>query len=182
MQGVIYDAMKDYIVATMGRPVWEQVLARLGRPPTHEYQLDLAYSDAELGLLAAHAAQIDGRPLNDVLEGFGEAIVPMMFTYYGFLADPRWSYVDFLLNMEPLLHAAMHLHTPGALPTKIHAVRTGPELVTIVYTSPLHACAAVRGIIRGAAVKYGTEVVVTDDKCVVRGDPECVITVHSASY
>jgi hypothetical protein len=120
MQGVIYDAMKDYIVGTMGQPVWEQVLARTGRPPSHEYQLEQVYPDAELGLLAGHAAQLSGQPVNDVLEGFGEAIVPMMFTYYGFLADPRWSYVDFLLNMEPLLHAALRLHTPGALPAKIH--------------------------------------------------------------
>jgi hypothetical protein len=157
------------------------VLARTGRPPSHEYQLEQVYPDAELGLLAGHAAQLSGQPVNDVLEGFGEAIVPMMFTYYGFLADPRWSYVDFLLNMEPLLHAALRLHTPGALPAKIHAdaVRSGPELVTIVYDSPLRACAAVRGIIRGAAVKYGTEVVIADEKCVLRGDAECVITVRS---
>jgi hypothetical protein len=182
MQGVIYDAMKDYIVATMGRPVWEQVLHRVGRPPTHEYNLDQVYPDAEMGLLAAHAAQLSGRPTNDLLEGFGEALVPMMFTYYGFLADPRWSYVDFLMNMEPLLHAALHLHTPGALPTKVHAVRDGPELVTIVYESPLRACAAVRGVIRGAAARYGTEVEIADEKCVLRGDPECVMTVRSSEY
>jgi len=182
MQGVIYDAMKDYIVSTMGEPVWAQVLAQTGRPPNHEYQLDQAYPDAEMGLLAGSAARISGTPPNDVLEGFGAALVPMMFTYYGFLADPRWSYVDFLLNMEPLLHAALRLHTPGAMPTKVRAVRAGPELVTIVYESPLHACAAVRGVIRGAAERYGTEVVVKDENCVLRGDPTCVITVHSAAY
>jgi hypothetical protein len=84
--------------------------------------------------------------------------------------------------MEPLLHAALHLHTPGALPTKVHAVRDGPELVTIVYESPLRACAAVRGVIRGAAARYGTEVKVGDEKCVLRGDPTCVITVRSSEY
>jgi hypothetical protein len=86
------------------------------------------------------------------------------------------------MNMELLLHAALRLHTPGALRTKVHAERAGPETVKIVYESSLHACAAVRGIIRGAAVKYGTEVVVTDEKCVFRGDTECVITVHSTEY
>jgi hypothetical protein len=171
--------MKDYIVATMGQPAWEDVLARVGRPPSHEYQLDQIYPDAEMGLIAGHAAQIAGQPVNDLLEGFGEAIVPMMFTYYGFLADPRWSYADFLINMEPLFHAALRLHTPGAQPTKIQAVRAGPEVIRIVYESPLQACAAVRGIIRGAAARYATEVMVTDEKCVLRGDPNCVITVQS---
>jgi hypothetical protein len=53
--------------------------------------------------------------------------------------------------------------------------------VKIVYASPLRACAAVRGVVRGAAVRYGIEVAITDEKCVLRGDPECVITVQSKS-
>ena len=76
----------------------------------------------------------------------------------------------------------MHLHTPGALPTKIHATRTAPEVVRIVYDSPLRVCAAVRGVIRGAAARYGVEVEITDEKCVLRGDPECVLIVRSQAY
>jgi hypothetical protein len=80
--------------------------------------------------------------------------------------------------MEPLLHAALHLHAPDALPTKVQAARTGPGTVQIVYDSPLRACAAVRGVIQGAARHYHVEVEITEEQCVLRGDPACVITVR----
>ena len=178
MQGVILDEMRTYVVDEYGEPAWAEVMKRSGRPADHEYASDKAYPDQELGLLAVQAAAVAGKPLADILEGFGEAMVPDMFKYYSILANPRWSFNDFLLGMEPLLHAALHLHAPDALPTKVQATRTGPGTVQIVYDSPLRACAAVRGVIQGAARHYHVEVEITEEQCVLRGDPACVITVR----
>jgi hypothetical protein len=36
----------------------------------------------------------------------------------------------------------------------------------------------VRGVCRGAAALYGVDAVITDEKCVLRGDPACVVTVR----
>jgi hypothetical protein len=124
-----------------------------------------------------HTAQITGTPLPEILEAFGEAMVPDLFTQYSILVNPRWSFVDFLLGMEPVLHAALHLHAPGALPTKVQATRIGPGVVRVIYDSPLRACAAVRGVIKGAATHYGVAIEITEDQCVLRGDPSCVFTV-----
>lgn len=125
MQGVILDEMRMYVVGAYGDPAWAEVMKRSGRPADHAYLSDKVYPDQELGLLAMQAAEVSGKPLADVLEGFGEALVPDMFKYYSILANPRWSFIDFLLGMEPLLHSALHLHAPDALPTKVHATRTG---------------------------------------------------------
>ena len=178
VQGVILDEMRMYVVDAFGGPTWSQVLTGSGRPADHSYLLDQAYPDQELGMLAMHAAQITGKPLPDILEEFGEAMVPDMFRYYGILVNPRWSFIDFLLGMEPVLHSALHLHAPGALPTKVQATRTSPSSVRVVYDSPLRACAAVRGVIRGAAVHYGVDVAITEEQCVLRGDSTCVFTVE----
>jgi hypothetical protein len=177
VQGVILDEMRMYVVGAYGDAAWAEVVQRAGRPANHEYLSDKVYPDQELGLLAMQAAEVAGKPLADVLEGFGEAMVPDMFKYYGVLANPRWSFNDFLLGMEPLLHTALQLHAPDALPTKVQARRTGPDTVQIVYDSPLRACSAVRGVIQGAALHYGVEVEITEEQCALRGDPACVITV-----
>ena len=177
MQGVILDEMRMYVVDTFGAPTWTKVLAGSGRPADHSYMPEQAYPDQELGLLAMHTAQITGEALPDILESFGEAMVPDMFKYYSILVNPRWSFIDFLLGMEPVLHAALHLHAPGALPVKIQATRTGTGSVRVVYDSPLRACAAVRGVIQGAAAHYGVAVAITEAQCVLRGDPACVIDV-----
>jgi hypothetical protein len=107
-------------------------------------------------------------------------MVPDMFRYYSILVSPRWSFDDFLLGMEPVLHAALQLHTPGALPAKVQATRTGPDTVRVVYDSPLRACAAVRGVIRGAAAHYGVDVNITENECVLRGYPACVFIVEGS--
>jgi hypothetical protein len=78
-----------------------------------------------------------------------------------------------------MLESAVRLDAPGAaLAVKIRATRVGPEEVSIVYESSLRACAIVRGACRGAAAMYGVEAVITDEKCVLRGDPTCVVTVR----
>ena len=171
MQGLILDEMRHYVVDTFGAPTWTKVLAGSGRPADHSYAAEQAYPDQELGLLAMNTAQITGEPLPDILEAFGEAMVPDI------LVNPRWSFIDFLLGMEPVLHAALHLHAPGALPVKIQATRTGTGSVRVVYDSPLRACAAVRGVIQGAAAHYRVQVAITEEQCVLRGDPACVIDV-----
>src|SRR4029077_10899240 len=89
-----------------GDPAWAEVMKRSGRPAEHEYQIDKAYPDQELGLLAMQTAEVAGKPLADVLEGFGEALVPDMFKYYSILANPRWSFIDFLLGMGRRVHSA----------------------------------------------------------------------------
>src|SRR6202165_5575727 len=179
VQGVILDEMRMYVVDAFGGPTWSQVLTGSGRPADHSYLLDQAYPDQELGMLAMHAAQITGKPLPDILEEFGEAMVPDMFRYYSILVNPRWSFIDFLLGMEPVLHSALHLHAPGALPTKVHATRAGPQTVRIVYESPLRACSAVRGVILGAAEHYAVEVTITEEACLLRGEPACVLVVEA---
>lgn len=180
MQGVILDEMRLYVANEFGEAALSQVLERSGRPADHQYDPDQAYPDTELGLLAMRAAEVTGKPIPEVLEGFGEAMVPDMFRYYSILVNPRWSFVDFLLGMEPVLHAALHLHAPDALPAKVQATRTGPDKVKVVYDSPLRACAAVRGVIRGAAAHYGVEITITENECVLRGDPACMFIVEGS--
>jgi Haem-NO-binding len=177
MQGLILDEMRMYVVDAFGSPTWAKVLTGSGRPADHTYVAGQAYPDQELGMLAVHTAQITGRPLPEILEAFGEAMVPDMFKYYSILVNPRWSFIDFLLGMEPVLHSALRLHAPGALPVKVQASRTGTGSVRVVYDSPLRACAAVRGVIHGAAAHYGVQVAITEEKCALRGDPACVMDV-----
>jgi hypothetical protein len=175
--GVILDEMRMYVVQAFGDPTWHEVMRRSGMPADHQYGLEKAYPDEELGVLAMRAAEVTGMPIGDVLAGFGEAIVPDMFRFYKILVNPRWTLVEFLLGMEPVLHTALQLHAEGAMPTRVHATQTGPRGVTIVYDSPLRACSAVRGIIQGAAAHYSAEIDLAEEECALRGDPACVFKV-----
>ena len=178
MQGVILDEMRTFVAGRYGYRAWMETLKRAGREPTHRYQLDEVYPDEELGLLTRHAAEVTATPPLELLEAFGETLAPDMMRFYAYLVDPQWSYSDFLFHMEPLLHQALQLHTPGAIQPKIHATRISAGLVTLLYDSPLRACAALAGVIRGAAKEYGARVRVNQEECVLRGAPYCLFRVE----
>lgn len=178
MHGVILDQFRQYVAAQFGFRTWTRVLREGQRPVTQHYELSETYPDDELGLLVARTAQVTGMPPAEVLEGFGASMVPEMLRIYSYMVEPDWTYTDFLLNMEPLLHQALELHSPGVQPTKVHARRLGPETVEVTYESPLRACSAVLGVLRGAAKEYGVAIEASQDRCVLRGDPSCVFTVR----
>jgi Haem-NO-binding len=178
VHGVILDELRQYVAGRYGYRIWIETLKRSGHTPTQHYELDEVYPDDELALLARTAAEVTGTPAPVLLEGFGEALVPDMIRVYSFLIQPGWSYADFLLNMEPILVQALRLHTPGATQTKVHVRRLGQDSLEVVYESPLHACAAVEGVLIAAAREYGTIAEVVQTECVLRGDPRCLFTVH----
>jgi hypothetical protein len=177
MHGVILDEMRTFVAGRYGYRAWMETLKRSGHEPTYRYQLDGVYPDEELALLARSAAEVTATPPLELLKAFGEAMVPDLIRVYAYLVDADWTYADFLMHMEPLLHQAMQLHTPGAMPARIRATRAAPDAVNVIYDSPLRACAAVEGVILGAAREYGAKVEVTQEECQLRGAPQCVFSV-----
>jgi hypothetical protein len=80
--------------------------------------------------------------------------------------------------MERVLNEVLQLHTPGAKQAKIVAERLAPDHVRVSYDSPLRACTAVEGVIRGAAREYGVKVDLTQEECVLRGAPLCIFDIR----
>jgi hypothetical protein len=177
VQGVILDQFRQYVAVRFGFRAWTKALAAAGRPMTHHYALDETYPDQEFGLLAVKTAEVTSTPLEDLLEGFGEGLVPEMLRLYSYLVDPGWDYGDFLLHMEPILQKVLELHSPQAEPVKLHARRTGPQTLEIVYDSPVRVCAAVEGVIRGAAHEYRVDVELKQVECTLRGDRQCTFEI-----
>lgn len=178
MQGVVLDEMRRYVAERFGYRAWIETLRRSGHTVTYQYLLDQVYPDEELGLVARHAAEVTGTPPLELLKGFGQAMVPDLIRMYSYLIDKSWTFPEFLVHMEPLLHQAMQLHKPGANQLRIQAMPLAPDLVTLTYDSPLRACATVEGVILGAAREYGVRVEVAQDRCALRGDPSCSFSIR----
>ena len=103
--------------------------------------------------------------------------MPSLIDIYGFVIDPKWTFVDFLLKTELVIHKAVKLNSPAARPPAILARRLGADTVAITYRSERRLCSVAKGIIQGCATHYKTVVDIAEDRCMLRGDPECVLTV-----
>jgi hypothetical protein len=178
MQGVFLDAVEQYVVQELGQTGLKRTRSLVGRGDKG-YQFDASYPDEELGLIVRGIVEATGKPPVQVLEEFAEGMVPGLLEVYGFLVDPRWSFIDFLLNTESVIHKGVKLYTPKAKPPSIRAEAVGTEAVRIVYASRRRLCAVARGILRGAAKHYKVEVTITDERCMLLGDLECFIIVQS---
>ena len=173
MQGLILDEFRQFVVGRLGFKTWESVVQKTGHDLAFCYSLALPYPDDELGALSAATAQVARIPPTNLLEAFGEWMVPDMMQLYSNLLDPKWRFEDFLLHMEPLLVDALRLHAPTASQLKIRARRLDAGAVQVVYESDLKACAAVEGVMRGAAHEYGVGVDIAHEVCALRGDRIC---------
>jgi hypothetical protein len=178
VQGVIFQELEKYVVRELGHTGLSRMRDLTGRGDGG-YQFDKAYPDDEMFVILRGLVEATRRAPEEIVEEFGEFLVPGLLEVYGFIVDPRWSFLDFLLNTEAIIHAGVKLNTPGARPPVIQALRAGPETVKISYRSRRRLCPLAKGIIRGAAAHYNVAINLSEDVCMLRGDSECVITVSA---
>jgi heme-NO-binding protein len=176
VQGVIFDELERYVVRELGQTGLSRIRDLTGRG-NGGYQFDKAYPDDEMFVILRGLVEATKRAPGEMVEEFGEVLASALLEVYGFLVDPRWSFLEFLLNTEMVIHAGVKLNTPGAKPPLIQALRAGPETVKISYRSRRRLCPLAKGIVRGVAAYYNVAIVLTEEVCMLRGDSECVITV-----
>ena len=178
MLGIFLDELEKFVVRELGQTGLARVRGLTGRGDGG-YRFDASYPDNELNLIVRGIAEATGTHPVDLLEMFAEGMVPGLLEVYGFLVDPRWSFIDLLLNTQDVIHKGLKANSPAAKPPDMQFQRVGPEAVAIFYRSKRRLCPVAKGIIRGAAAHYEVKVVIGEERCMLRGDPECFITVSA---
>ena len=86
-------------------------MAAAGLPPQVHHATQ-TYGDADgLRLVDATATRLD-QTREQVLQDFGEFLLPDLMRVYGSLADPKWRTLEFLENVEHTIHrGGRHRHS-----------------------------------------------------------------------
>jgi hypothetical protein len=155
---------------------WEDLLQE-ARLPVKSYSPARAYPDEEMQSLVQAAGRHLNVPEGAVLEAFGEFLAPELIRLYGRLIDPEWKTLDLVENTEKLIHTAVRVGNPGAQPPVLDCVRSTRDELQMVYSSDRRWCRVAKGIVKGIARHYGETVDITDDACMLRGDPFCALQV-----
>jgi hypothetical protein len=95
------------------------------------------------------ASSTTGLPVAEVLEDFGEFIVPDLVKMCGHVLRPEWGAIDVIENTEGTVHSVVRVKNPGAKPPELKTVRHGANEVVLFYTSPRQMCALAVGIGKG---------------------------------
>ena len=177
MHGLIFMELKKYVTAKFDLATWEKLQERAGQ----KHQLYLAstvYPDRDILTLVGVACEMTGLTANAILEDFGAFIAPDLVQQYKFLVNPDWKLLDFLANTEDTIHKVIRFNK-GVTPPRLAVTRVSDDRLTITYNSGRKMCALLKGIIKGAAKHYNEEVTISESRCMLHGDPECVVTVQT---
>lgn len=176
MHGLIFLQLQKFAQQKAGPQAWEILLKEANLPVT-SYSPVRTYPDQEVIALVGAASRILKQTSSAILESFGEFIAPELIRLYGRLLDPKWKTLDLIENTEKLVHAAVRVGNPGAKPPVLDCVRTTENELQIIYSSDRQMCHLAKGIVNGLARHFGETITVTDDACILRGDPFCALQV-----
>ncbi len=174
MHGVVFTELQKFVVSQHGHDGWNALLdkASLGRKiylPAGEYP------DLEIASLVSTASGMTGSSQPEILEAFGEFIVPSLLRMYGHLLKPEWRSLDVIEHTEGTVHAVVRVSDASAKPPKLQARREGPDTVVLVYTSPRKMCALAIGIGRGVAKCFKETLSIRQTQCMLKGAQFCEI-------
>jgi len=178
MHGIILTELQKYVEKRRGAETWTEVRAAAGLSDRVYTPVGVYPDDDVVALIGATAASTQS-PVDDVLQDFGEFIVPDLVEIYGSLIDPDWGPLDLLQHTEETVHTMVRVRDPGSEPPYLEAERTAPDEVVITYRSPRRMCGVAKGIVRGVAAHYGQPLSISEEMCMLDGADRCVIVVQA---
>lgn len=174
MHGLIHLELRQFVERGFGGAAWQELATRAG-VAAEVYSPVASYPDDQVERLVTEASAMTGLPVSKLLEDFGEHLVPRYLSLYGNLLKPEWRTLEVLENTEETIHRVVRLRHPGAAPPSLCTERKSERVVVLTYSSQRRLCAVARGIARGVAKKFGEGLRMAEPRCMLRGDPTCVI-------
>lgn len=176
MHGIIFEELKGFVTKSLGEEGWPTLLEAAGMQGRVFDQLQ-AYDDGDILNLVSTASDITGKSVPELLQAFGEFIVPDLLAMSEPLRDPSWKTLDILENTETVIHSVVRLDNPGASPPELKVRRTGDNQVTVEYSSSRKMCSLAKGICLGIAKNLNEEVRIDEPLCMLKHDDHCSIVV-----
>ncbi|MBC8038477.1 MAG: heme NO-binding domain-containing protein [Rhizobiales bacterium] len=163
MHGIIHSELKKFVETKHGANAWKAVLQEAGFE-NKVYLSNTVYADEEAIAIVTAASRLTGTPPEDILENFGEFIVPALMSTFRPMTKSTWKTMDLLLNTEETIHKAVRIKNPGAQPPRLKFKQTGPNTLRFNYNSWRRMSSVAKGIIKGVAKYYGETVDIQERK------------------
>jgi hypothetical protein len=180
MNGIVFIEIGRFAQSRLGEQAWREVV-RLAGVPSRTYYRVADYPDAEAFALFSSLSAAMNEPVAEILQNFGEFIVPDLMKMARYWIKPDWKTLDLIANTEKTIHEMLRSEGSQTDPPKLRCRRSSPEEIVVTYDSPRKMCDLAKGIIRGVAKHYGERVMIVEPTCMLRGGVECRLAVKLVS-
>jgi hypothetical protein len=180
MHGMIHLQLQRFLESRYGADAWRELNRRAGIDRRVFIAVE-TYPDEDMLRLVTAAVGLTGVPASELLEAFGQFLVPMYLRVYASLVKPEWRTLELLEHTEHTIHRVVRSRQPGAAPPELRVERISDGEVLVTYASRRRLCAVARGIIRGVAEHFSETVLVSEQTCMVHSEDACRISVRKAA-
>lgn len=160
MHGSIFVLLRRFVESTYGHSTWAKLLEESGVEHAG-YQMQEMYPTHEVFAIIGKLGEKTEQSVFDLLEQYGEFIVPDLMMIYNKYLQPEWRTYDLLLNTEETMHGAVRRENSEANPPKLLVTKKGDRQLVIDYYSRRRMAGVAIGIIKGIA-KYFDESDIVD--------------------
>jgi hypothetical protein len=112
------------------------------------------YPTRELFAIVSKASEVTGMPIYDLMEQFGEYLVPDLMLIYSKYVNPSWRTYDMLLHTEGSMHSAVKKMDERTNPPMLLVTKKGSSQLIVDYHSKRRMSGVAVGIIKGIAKYY----------------------------
>lgn len=154
MHGIVFTELQKYVSTNFGPATWFALPKEAGLE-SKVFLPTRPYPDEDIIAIVKAACQATGKTADQILEDFGYFIAPDLLKIFAASINPKWKTLDFLKNVESVIHKAVRINNPGATPPDLNVKRV--SAVEIIYTSPRKMASLGLGIIKALAKHYNEE-------------------------
>ncbi|GAB3204634.1 hypothetical protein ABID22_002494 [Pontibacter aydingkolensis] len=153
MHGSMFVLLRRFIEHDYGYSGWANLTEAAGIPNPSYQMLDM-YPTSELFAILRAASSISGTSEYELLEKYGEFLVPDLLLVYKKYVKPEWRTYEMLLHTETAMHGAVKLEHDRTTPPKLLVTKKGPSQLIVDYHSHRKMAGMAVGIIKGIAKYY----------------------------
>jgi hypothetical protein len=153
MHGSIFVLLKRFVEYRYDFSTWIKLTEQAGIAHT-SYQMQQMYPTREIFALLQAASHRTGIATEDLMEQFGEFIVPDLLLIYKKYLQPEWRTYDLLLNTEQAMHGAVRRENEQASPPVLLVTKKGNRQLLVEYHSIRRMAGVAIGIIKGIATYF----------------------------
>jgi hypothetical protein len=155
MHGSLFALLKRFVEHSYDYSTWIKLLQTTGLEGA-SYQMHEMYPTRELFAIVSKASEVTGIPVYDLMEQFGEFLVPDLLLIYSKYVNPNWRTYDMLLHTESSMHGAVKNQDNRTSPPMLLVTKKGSKQLIVDYYSKRRMSGVAVGIIKGIA-KYHNE-------------------------
>lgn len=162
MHGSIFVLLKRFVESSYDFSTWIKLIEATGIDHS-SFQMQEMYPTQDIFSIVHKASEITGIAPYDLMEQFGEFLVPDLLLVYQKYINPDWRTYDMLLNTEFAMHGAVRAQDGRTNPPMLLVTKKGSRKLIVDYHSKRKMSGVAVGIIKGIAKYYqeGDQVQVT---------------------